>query len=575
MSPATTGAAWRVSWLLGLSLALSLVACRSVADHDATSGAGDCRYASACTAGDRSDARQSLELARMWSHRAAMEDEAHDNVEEWSWCAVAAWPAMAAKETATDAATLATQCTDALLARILSQHNDGWKSGTQHIGGGEFDVEFRQLSPYLEGPLRLTRASQVPMTLYGGTRMHRPGFGVPLAVLSPRCSDRPLCKLLPPEGVFRNATAWIEPGEPAGSDGRRRPRLVIADAVALDTLVVGTQRFALAYDTSAGFAEGAGTSKLGRLAIWGLLGGDEVGRRAGLYLLEDYDPNKRPLIMIHGLGSSPLTFARMSDAVWGAPDLRSRFQVWHVVYQTDAPLLVTRRRVQRYLDEAWNILDPEGDDPARTGMVLVGHSMGGVVARLLCIDSGEVLWNAAFLQPASSLKGDRADIDGLDATFHFRPYPGIKRAVFISAPHAGSPSATRWFGRLARVLIGKRTPELQSLKRIADENPKAVQPELLMYFQQARLNSITTLQTKQPVREAGQVLMPVPGIAYHTIAGALPGRVPPSDGVVPLGSAIIPGAESTLVLPVGHDAHETDAGIAEVLRILRVSVVKD
>jgi pimeloyl-ACP methyl ester carboxylesterase len=554
MAPATAGNASRAGWLLLASLVLC--GCHTVGERPSSSASNV----------DSDQAMRGLETAHTWSRRAAAM-EGDSATDAWTRCALGAYPALAERDTVVEAATLATHCTDALLARVLAQRSSGWVSGPQTIDGNEFDIEFRQLSPYLDGPLRLTRASEVPMSLLGGARMHRAGFGVPLAVLSRRCNDRPLCELLPPEGVFRNATAWLEPGD---SDNGR-PRLVIADAVALDALTVGTQRIALAYDTSAGYASGALTSKLDRLAIWGLLGGDEVGRRAGLYLLEDYDPGKRPLVMIHGLGSSPLTWARLSNAVWGAPDLRERFQVWHVVYQTNAPLLVIRRRVQRYLDEAWNVLDPEGDDAARTGMVLVGHSLGGVVSRMLCVDSGDVLWDAAFVLPKSALKGDAEDIAGVDEVFHFTPYPGISRAIFISSPHGGSPSATRWYGRLARVLIGRRTPELQSLRRIAEVNPEAVQPELRLFYQQARLNSITTLQTQQPVRAAGQVLMPASGIAYHTIAGALPGRNPPTDGVVPLESAIIPGAESTKVLPLGHDLQESDEGVAEVLRILRAS----
>jgi len=559
MGRATAGNAWRAGWWLLATLLLC--ACRSVAERPAVSPASTV---------DSADARRGLDSARTWARRAAAKEGGNAS-DAWTRCALDAYPSLADRDTAVEAATLATHCTDALLARVLAQRSDGWVAGPQTIDGSEFKIEFRGLSPHLDGPLKLTRASEVPMDLFGGARMHRGGFGVPLAVLSRRCNDRQLCELLPPEGVFRNATAWLEPGD----NGEVRPRLVIADAKGLDTLPVGTQRIRLAYDTSAGFASGALTSKLDRLAIWGLLGGDEVGRRAGVYLLEDYDSGKRPLVMIHGLGSSPLTWARLSNAVWGAPDLRDRFQVWHVVYQTNAPLLVIRRRVQRYLDEAWSILDPERDDAARADMVLVGHSLGGVVARMLCVDSGDVLWNAAFVLPKTVLKGDAGDITGVDEIFHFKPYPGISRAIFISSPHGGSPSATRWYGRLARVLIGRRTPELQSLKRIADINPDAVQPELRQFYQQARLNSITTLQTQQPVRAAGQVLMPVTGIAYHTIAGALPGRNPPGDGVVPLESAVIPGAESTLVLPLGHDLQESDESVAEVLRILRASADSD
>lgn len=569
MAFASTGVAPQALALLA-SVLLLLCGCRTTAPVAASDA---CERGAACADNQAADAVRSLESARTWARRAAKaEAEAgHDATDAWGRCAIDAYPALAFDQTVTAATALATQCTDALLADVLARRPEGWTPGPVLIGNREFDVEFRQLSPYLQGPLRITHAQQVSDALIGGVHMGRAGFGVPLALLSARCEDRPLCRLLPPEGVFRNATAWIEPGKDASAP----PRLVLADAVALDVFEIGTQRIPLAYDTSAGFASGAATSKLDRLAIWGLLGGDEVGRRAGLYLLEDYDPGKRPLVMIHGLGSSPLTWAHLTDAVWGAPDLRSRFQIWHVVYQTNAPLLVARGRVQGYLDEAWRILDLEGDDPSRSSMVLVGHSLGGVVARMLTVDSGEVLWNAAFLAPPASLHGDPADVQAVAAIFHFTAYPGIKRAIFIASPHHGSPSTLRWFGRLARMLVGRRTPELQALKRIADDNPDAVQPELREFYRQAELNSISTLQPAQPVRAAGQALLPAPGITYHTIAGALPGRTPPTDGVVPLESARLPGAASTLVVPGGHDVHERPEGVAEVLRILRESAAED
>jgi len=433
------------------------------------------------------------------------------------------------------------------------------------VGDVQLDVQFRQLSSYLQPPLHLVLARNVPVTTHGGERHIRPGFGVPVALLTPRCANAPKCQLLPPEGIFRNATVWIE-SEPDRADAR--PRLVIADPLALDTLMIGNHRFPLAIDTSAAYVAGARTSKLGRLAIWGLLGGDEVGRRAGLYLLEDYDPNKRPLVMIHGLGSSPLIWLRLSNAVWAAPDLRAKYQVWHVVYQTNAPLLVTRRRVQTYLDDAWRVLDPEGDDPARSGMVLIGHSLGGVVSRMLCVDSGDMLWNAAFVVPPESLQADAGDRKIIEEAFRFTAYPGVSRAIFIAAPHRGSPSAVRWFGRLARVLIGRRTPEIDALRRVAQAHPESVRPELRDVYKRGLVNSISTLQGAQPVRLAGEKLMPVSGISYHTIAGSLPHR-PGTDGAVPLDSALLTGAASTLVVASGHNVHENPEAVAEVLRILR------
>ncbi|MET0656267.1 MAG: alpha/beta hydrolase [Pseudoxanthomonas sp.] len=525
-----------------------------------------CAIREACSPTPQQGARL-LQEARLWEQRAMHEDNVPAAMRAWSRCAANAWLAMGTTQAATgkEAAILSTQCADRFLVLALQQSHE-WSAGPMRIDGVEIEVEFRGLSTNLGGPLMLTRAQDVPMDMLDGQRYAGPGFGVPLALLAPRCADRATCRLFPPEGIFRWATAWIENDPSRGKDSAR---LVIADPVQTGPLSVGGRRYALALDTSAFLAHGAGTSKLKRLGIWGLLGGDEVGKRAGVYLLEDYDPAKRPLVMIHGLGSSPLAWAKLSNAVWGDPRLRQRFQIWHVVYQTNAPLLVTRRRVKGYLDEAWRLLDVEGDDDARNGMVLVGHSLGGVVSRMLCVDSGEVLWNAAFTVPLQALEGSGDDLQVVDGVFHFEHYPGVSRAIFLAAPHRGSPGADAWFGRLMRTLVGRRASEMQSLKRIARDNPLAVREELRAAYQQADLNSITTLQASQPVRRAGETLMPAAGISYHVISGVLPHRFPETDGAVPLASTLLSGAESTLQVASGHDLYNNDEAIDEVLRILR------
>jgi pimeloyl-ACP methyl ester carboxylesterase len=505
--------------------------------------------------------------AHLWASRAPRASK-NAATSYWLRCATSAYQALEnpLPQTSREAAALATRCTDEFLKVALQNPAQRWSSGPAQIGNSDITVEFRHPSPYSGGPIILTRAQDVSVHLFGDKRFAGPGFGVPLAVLAPRCSDRPECKLIPPEGVFRWATAWIET-EPTG--GFSPPRLVVADPIVTDPPVIGRQRYALATDTSAFYAQGVRTSKLRRLGIWGLLWGKEVGKRAGVYLLEDYDPNKRPLVMIHGLGSSPLAWAKLSNAIWGNRDLRARFQIWHVVYQTNAPLLVTRRRVQGYLDDAWGILDPEGDDPARSGVVLVGHSLGGVVSRMLCVDSGEVLWNSAFTGPPGQLTGDPADLKAIENVFVFKPYPGVSRAIFLAAPHRGSPGADAWFGRLLRALVGRRTPEIQALRRLTRDHPEAVREELRDAYQRADLNSISTLQAAQPVRRAGESLMPATGISYHVISGVLPGRLPETDGAVPLSSTLLSGASSTLVVSSGHNVYDNDQAIAEVLRILR------
>lgn len=308
-------------------------------------------------------------------------------------------------------------------------------------------------------------------------------------------------------------------------------------------------------------------------AAWDLLG-SEVERHAGLYLLDDYDPRKRPIVMIHGLGGSPLAWTRLSNELRGSPELRACFQVWHVLYHANAPMIVIRRRVQRYLDDAWSALDPEGQAPARSGMVLIGHSLGGVVARMLCVESGDALWSAAFTVPPQTVQANATDGTDIESVFRFQPYPGVSRAIFMAAPHRGSPSADLWLGRLFRALVGGRSSEIQSLSRFARDHPDMVHEALRDTYQQARVNSITSLQTSQPIRRAGESLMPAGGIAYHNIAGFLPGDRPASDGAVPLSSALLPGAASTLVVKSGHNVYDNDQAVAEVLRILREDLME-
>ncbi|MBU8977410.1 alpha/beta hydrolase [Lysobacter sp. MMG2] len=506
-----------------------------------------------------------MESAQAWARRA--ERSADGSLQAWLHCASDAYRALAADErTSADAAALATRAAAEVLSRVLHQHPDAWSPGRVRIGEVRFHVELRDVSPDLRPPLRIRRAQDVSMDAFDGERHSRPGFGVPVAVLPLRWDAEPLHRLAPRSGVFRNLTAWIEPD---ASQPDAAPRLVFADPLKLDALSIGAHRFPLARDTSAGYAWGMEVSKLERLGLWGLIGGRQIGQRAGLYLLEDYDPGKRPLVMIHGLGSNPLIWSRLSNAVWGADDLRARFQIWQVVYQTDAPLLVARLRLQDYLDAAWRELDPKGERKARAGTVLIGHSMGGVVSRLLCAHSGDALWNAAFLVPPASLRASAEDLALIQRIFSFHPYPGVSRAVFLAAPHRGSPSAATLPGRVTRDLVGRRAVEVHALRRIALANPEAIRPELRAVFEQGWINSITTLQAEQPVRRAAEALLPAPGIAYNTIAGVQPGRRMKSDGVVPLESALIPGAESSLVVESGHRVHEHPLAVAEVLRILR------
>ncbi|GLQ51981.1 esterase/lipase family protein [Dyella flava] len=517
-------------------------------------------------------AQEALTRAQWWQEHAPHQQNDDARADAWMTCAMLAHDAMVSPQAEVDlaAAALATRCSRAYLETLVQGTTLNVHPGRMDLNGRRVDVQFRGLPDSLGNRLHLELANQLSMEALNGVRFQQPGFGVPVVAGAPPCMDRPICALYPPEGVFRPATVWLE--EKPGKQGTgKAPVLVVQSPDSQPLHAVGAANYRLAEDLSAPYEQLLERSKLRRLGWWGLIGGQAVGRRSGLFLIDDYDPGKIPVIMIHGLGSSPIIWAPMTNAILGDPELHRRYQIWHMVYQTNAPLLIERRRAQAYLDATWKIVDPGGHAPARQGVVLIGHSMGGVISRLLCAQSTPALWSAAFTVPYDSLHGDKSDLAVLKGIFQFSPYPGVDELIFIASPQHGSPVAGDLLGRLAQDLALRNIPEMSDVERISSENPGAVQASLLSgEYRLGHLSSVASLMPDEPVSEVDETLMPAAGVRYDSIAGSLPGRQPPSDGWVPLSSALLPGSASTLVVNARHHEVPRDPKtIAHVLAILR------
>src|SRR5262249_40175486 len=82
-----------------------------------------------------------------------------------------------------------------------------------------------------------------------------------------------------------------------------------------------------------------------------------------------------------------------------SPAIASRYQFWVFLYPTGMPIPASARQLRESLARARDAVDPCHADDSLDRMVLVGHSMGGVLSKMMVQDTGPVLWNAAITVP--------------------------------------------------------------------------------------------------------------------------------------------------------------------------------
>jgi pimeloyl-ACP methyl ester carboxylesterase len=303
----------------------------------------------------------------------------------------------------------------------------------------------------------------------------------------------------------------------------------------------------------------------------GLLDPHKTEKLRGIYMLEPYDPNRIPVVMVHGLWSSPLTWMPMFNDLRSFQELRRNYQFWFYQYPTGQPFVVSATQMRSDLFELRRTLDPQAIHPVLDQMVLIGHSMGGLVSRMQTIESGEEFWRILSDEPFEKVKGDDTERQRLAAALFFHPNQSIKRVVTIGTPHRGSDYAndyTRWVGRKLIKLPSSITDIGNSLIR---QNPGVFRNTELL----TATTSIDSLSPQSPVFPTMLRARKAPWVTYHNIVGVVRssnwfgGESESSDGVVGLESAHMDDVESEILVESKHqDIHSKPRAILEVRRIL-------
>lgn len=286
----------------------------------------------------------------------------------------------------------------------------------------------------------------------------------------------------------------------------------------------------------------------------------------------DYQPGKVPVIFIHGLLSHSMTW---DETIWqleADEDIRRRCQFWTYSYPTGASYLQSAAELRAELAATLHCLDPEGRDPALREVVLVGHSMGGLIAKLQVTRSENKLWSTVSDRPIDEIALDPVDRDRMEQIVFFEPQPWVKRVVFIATPHQGSRWTERPLARLGRSLV--RFPrELQERYHQWLHDNRTV----LQGAPSDIPTSIDHLGPDSPVLQATAQLPLARNARLHSIIGSgyrLPDRSR-GDGVVSLASAHLAGVTSEIMVRCPHSrVHRHPETVTELKRILTQHVAE-
>jgi pimeloyl-ACP methyl ester carboxylesterase len=477
---------------------------------------------------------------------------------------------------------------DPRLRLAVDLYNRGIALGLASRDGKEVDLAERQLNlPFGSLELRdnpqgfkyagnhLIKFVSIADLKVRGLRntYRRAGIGAALSARVEPSPDSPASRWIPPTAKVP-ITAFVRFDDPrrAMSDGRLRGTVELYDDDTTDAVQVGSYSVPLESDPSAALAyrlEGApiwdfelAGFRRGDLSFLGVGKGSDLN---GLFMLHPYHPNMIPVVFVHGTASSPARWAEMANELLGDPAIASHYQLWFFIYNSGNPIALSAMRLRESLVEVRKDVDPDGKDPALNQMVVIGHSQGGLLTKMMVVDSGTRFWDSRIKVPFDKAQLDPETRDLLARAMFFKPQPFVTRVIFIATPHRGSFLASNPIAKLGNKFINlpgglaKSAVQLGKLRESRAMGAPFVLP-----------TALDNMDASNPFIKTLASLPIAPGVHAHSII-PVQGSGPVedgNDGVVEYKSAHIDGVESELVVRSGHSTQGTPETIEEVRRIL-------
>jgi pimeloyl-ACP methyl ester carboxylesterase len=454
---------------------------------------------------------------------------------------------------------------NAAVAKLFDQLRcgpDGWDARAAAIG--------TRIAP--AGPLQTDLAKLdvlFPAALVNGhvvrDKKTTDGVGVPLVgwkKTSPVGQSRE--KFLLPNGLPYNVTATLAfdvPGAPVWHFAKRWMH---------EELQIGAASHTLAADWTAPNAFYWKMCELDDLKIQNVILPDRYMEETGVYFVTPYDPEKIPVVFVHGLVSSPDAFKNMINELAPEPWFRKRYQIWLYNYPTGNPWIFSSMKFRELMREACAYARSKGHDRNLNRMVVVSHSMGGLLTRSSVTDPKSVFYDANFKKPLDQLKVSGEIRKLIQDGALYQPLAEPERVVFLAVPHRGSPMANMgpavWISKLIRL------PKTLTVD-LLDTTLMSVGDVLQGDDPSRRLP--TSINSLSPKNRATLALdkLPLPGnITFHSVIGDRgKGNTPDSsDGVVPYWSSHVTPVASEKIVPCNHSVPDNPEAAEELKRILQL-----
>jgi pimeloyl-ACP methyl ester carboxylesterase len=297
----------------------------------------------------------------------------------------------------------------------------------------------------------------------------------------------------------------------------------------------------------------------------GFFQGDLALGRLGIVTLSAYQRGRIPVVLVHGTASSAGRWADLVNDLMSDPALRPRYQVWLFSYNTGSPIPYSGWLLRDAIAKLVQSIDPDGRDPALRDQILIGHSQGGLLAKLLVVDAEQQFWDLVVDRPPDEVELESQNRELLEGSLLVEPSPYVKNVVFLSTPHRGSRLADFGLARLFGRFIRAPANLVAAAGDLFADDPADEEQRRIK-------NSRGSVGNMSPNSRFIQLLasLPIaPGISAHSIIGVRKGPIEDgTDGVVSYQSAHLDDVDSELVVRSGHSSQSNPAVIEEIRRIL-------